>query len=412
MTKKRIAQTIVDICKNDAAFCMDIAGGDTDCFLSEIYEKTDEKAFLFSVDRYLATFGVRGHLYFYKKGHVPYIGFRLRQYKDSLFVTYSEEELPLEKGDEIVAIDGKSIPQVVEENLIFFGEPAERCSDSWEKIISYSDTVTVKRGENTFEYTICTDIRSTEKPPYERKKLTDGCFYIRLDNFFDDAKMKQFLEECKEEIENTPDLMIDVRENSGGNDTVFLPLLKYCLKENDAMCGKPIFTSAEEMLCTERNAENRIKLLRSYLEKATSEAECQYFETRILEQLQNKGRGFIPMAEDSFLFAERGTRLPEKVILLTDCGCGSSGESFVEIAAGLEKVTVIGRPTMGICDYSNLAYVDFGEYVLHYPTSRSKAIDKGEGTRGRGFQPKILIPWTPKHIQEDMDIVTALTLLR
>ena len=413
MTKKEVAQTIVDICRNDASFCKDIEGGNADRFLSEISEEMDEKTFLFSVDSYLASFGVRGHLYFYKKSNVPYsIGFRVRQYQDSLFVTSSEEELPIFNGDEIIAINGTPIAQVAEDFHVFFHEGSARCGDIWGKIISYSDTVTVKRMDKIFEYIVRTDVKRTERPSFECKKLADDCLYMRFGNFFDETEMQHFLADYKGEIETSQYLIIDVRENLGGSDTVFLPLLKYCLRENDNLCGKPIFTSAEEILFTERNVENRIKLYKSYFERAESEEVRRYFEKRIEEQINNKGKGFVQMEADSFLFAVSGSLLPEKIIVLTDYDCASSGESFVEIVSKLDKVTVIGRPTMGICDYSNLAYFDFGEYVLHYPTSRSMAIDEGRGTRGHGLLPDIFIHWSPKHIHEDIDITIALNLLR
>ena len=67
---------------------------------------------------------------------------------------------------------------------------------------------------------------------------------------------------------------------------------------------------------------------------------------------------------------------------------------------------------MGINDYANLSRFDFGDYVLHYPTSRSKAIDAGRGTRGRGIAPDIYVPWTPKHIFEDVDLAVAMERLK
>lgn len=408
MTRREIAETIVAICKNDASFCKDIKGDDPDRFLSEISEEASEKAFRFSVDRYLASFGVRGHLYFYRKGENESIGFRVRRYQDSLFVTDPGEGLPLMKGDEIVAIDFDPIPRAAEKFHVFVGESADRCSDGWEKIISYSDKITVTRGGKRFEYPIRTYPKREEKCSYEQKRLNEKGYYIKLRNFFDEAEMGRFLDGCKEEIERSRYLVIDVRENCGGSDTVFLPLLKFCLEKDDVMCGKSVFPSREEILYTERNAENRIRFYQSYLEKSVPEEVRQYLRRLIFEQRKNRGKGFVPADGDGFLFPDSGSFLPEKIFVLTDEGCGSSGESFVQTVAGLHKVTVIGRPTMGICDYSNLAYFDFGEYVLHYPTSRSMAIDEGKGMRGRGLQPDILIPWTPNHLREDVDLMTAI----
>ena len=67
MKKTEIAKTIIDICHEDASFCFDIKGGDPQSFLSEITDDMPDRDFLFSVDKYLATFKVWGQLYFYKK---------------------------------------------------------------------------------------------------------------------------------------------------------------------------------------------------------------------------------------------------------------------------------------------------------------------------------------------------------
>ncbi|PEY93521.1 peptidase, partial [Bacillus cereus] len=108
-----------------------------------------------------------------------------------------------------------------------------------------------------------------------------------------------------------------------------------------------------------------------------------------------------------------GRKSPSRVVILTDDTCGSSGDSFVEVAKKSLKVKVIGRPTAGLNDYSNLAVMEWADtFALYYPTSRLSIIDKGEGMSGIGIQPHIHIPWTPEHIQEDVDLKLALQLLQ
>ena len=56
------------------------------------------------------------------------------------------------------------------------------------------------------------------------------------------------------------------------------------------------------------------------------------------------------------------------------------------------KVKVLGRPTAGVNDYSNLAVMEWADtFALYYPTSRLSIIDKGEGMSGIGIQPHIHI---------------------
>lgn len=406
MEKEEIAQKIVEICENDAAFCKDIKV-DPKGFLSEISSDADDKSFLFSVDRYLAAFGVRGHLYFYRKDSVPQIGFRVRKYKNSLFVTNVNPELSLLLGDEIVALDGLPIPQVEKKYAGFFPEKAERCGEIFEKIISYSKFFTVKRGTE-LEFPVRTDLKPMQNRPFRAVVLNRDCLALKFDHFSDEGEMRRFLESAEAKICAFRYLLIDVRAHRGGNDTVFLPLLKYCLKEQDIFCDKPIFFADEDVLYTEFNVENRIRIFEDALKGGAIKESRRFFEEEIEFLRKNRGKGFLPQREDGFRFPKRGTRFPEKVVLLIDENCGSSGESFVQIASRLEKVTLIGRPTMGICDYSNLSYFDFGEYVLFYPTSRSRAIDRGEGMRGRGVLPDIFVPWSLKHFEKDVDVSIAL----
>lgn len=51
------------------------------------------------------------------------------------------------------------------------------------------------------------------------------------------------------------------------------------------------------------------------------------------------------------------------------------------------------------------------QFELWYPTSRLSRIDYGLGMTGKGIEPHIQIPWTPNHIETDVDMQTALNLL-
>lgn len=63
----------------------------------------------------------------------------------------------------------------------------------------------------------------------------------------------------------------------------------------------------------------------------------------------------IPIAGDSNV---------EKMYIITDSGCASSGDNFVAVFSMFPKVSVVGRPTMGILDYSNVAFVQYDDFSL------------------------------------------------
>ena len=96
---------------------------------------------------------------------------------------------------------------------------------------------------------------------------------------------------------------------------------------------------------------------------------------------------------------------------MSDVYFGSSGDNFVRMMKTFQKVTVLGRPTLGILDYSNCCEVDYGEYQFFFPTSRSLAIDHGKSMTDKGVQPDILVPWSPRHLENDVDLELALKWL-
>ncbi|KIL48377.1 hypothetical protein KR50_14130 [Jeotgalibacillus campisalis] len=118
---------------------------------------------------------------------------------------------------------------------------------------------------------------------------------------------------------------------------------------------------------------------------------------------------FQELLQETFI---KGTLLPKSIVVLTDNSCGSSGESFVETCKKSTKVKVMGRATMGLNDYANLASKSWDEgFVLMYPTSRLSRIDENKGMTGIGVEPHEYIAWTPEHLKTDVDLNMALSYL-
>ncbi|ERL65852.1 hypothetical protein L248_1928 [Schleiferilactobacillus shenzhenensis LY-73] len=90
---------------------------------------------------------------------------------------------------------------------------------------------------------------------------------------------------------------------------------------------------------------------------------------------------------------------------------GSAGDSFVLVAKNAPKVTVVGRNTMGVWDYANVATQSYTGFDLNYPISRAAWVDEGKGIDGIGVPPDIHLPWTPATITEDLDLKKALAVL-
>lgn len=209
-------------------------------------------------------------------------------------------------------------------------------------------------------------------------------------------------------------LIIDVRINKGGSDLAYFDLLPYLFEGEEIDLNS--FDEDTTMLtnCTTRNVELRVRLLEEALTSIEDTATLNYINNLITSLKENKGNGFVELdfTEEESSFLLKTKRGPEKIILLTDVYCGSSGDSFVETCKHSSKVTVIGRPTLGLNDYANIAVMDQeNKFELWYPTSKLSTVDEGKGMNGIGIQPDIYIPWTPKHFKEDIDLKKALELL-
>lgn len=77
------------------------------------------------------------------------------------------------------------------------------------------------------------------------------------------------------------------------------------------------------------------------------------------------------------------------------------------------KVTVVGRATMGVNDYSDLVIKEWNDmFSLYYPISRRVQKTLNDHLHGKGVQPNRYIPWTPEHIDKDLDFLYALEILK
>lgn len=97
----------------------------------------------------------------------------------------------------------------------------------------------------------------------------------------------------------------------------------------------------------------------------------------------------------------QGQASPPNVYVLTDVTCGSSGDTFATNVKRSPKVKVIGRPTMGIVDFCNVVMMDYGEYEFGYSISK---MNEKYYINETGVKPNVHIPWTPRHLEGDVDL--------
>ena len=418
MKKLELFDAVVTILQEDSSTKKEI-GADPDLFRQRIADDMPEAEFLYTMHAYLASFGILSHLSFYPKDK-PVLGFRLRRYENALYVLDAKEGTGLQKGDRIEKLDGIPLSDYYQQHQEFFvSRSPERQYLDWGLLVKTALSLEVVRQGERMQLTVGDVVESSEKTGFEADFIQPDTYYLKMENFHNEAAIGALYQKALPEMAQAKHVIIDVRVNHGGSDSLYFPLLTYTLPPDQTF--KDLEADEDfgmEILYTKTNVAHRLQQFESYLkDPALSPGSRKMIEEFSKDLLANQNKGYLVYGEESddsedilssFIGLEEA---PEKIVLLADVTCGSSGDSFVDIMKRMPKVTVIGRPTLGILDYSNCCVADFGDYELCYPTSRSLAIDAGCGMTDIGVLPDIEVLWTPKHLERDIDLEVALDYL-
>ncbi|ALC91792.1 hypothetical protein AM500_19885 [Bacillus sp. FJAT-18017] len=417
---RSIFEEIVSITNNDYAGCLDKKGWDNPDSYRNILAALEERnkllpeRFADLVSDYLLDF-MDSHMYFKlvhsKENKVYDNGFRVRRYQDRLYVTEVWAEGGLEAGDAIIALDGMPVPHLVEKHKReLMTDVAER--EHWRQVVkNYSichvlDTCGRLKEVELHRYEV-----QPLRPEFSVEVLDKDTVLMTLPDFSDLHAIGKLIHQHEAQLASIPNLLIDVRRNSGGSDSAFAELVPYLFEEG----GITIELDSYRMKynCTERNYNLTSQFMNGFLQEVRDERLKQKFSDFMIAFSKNRGNGFVDLNGELPTVTFSGKNYPKNIIVLSDTYTASAGEMFVDLCKISSKVTVIGRPTAGVNDYANLVIQEWkGLFELWYPTSRMESIDKGNGTSGKGIAPDIYIPWTPEHTKEDVDLKMALSMLR
>ncbi len=420
----KIFKEVVSITHHDYSGCIDKEGWDDPTTYLQIIAKLERQGELTPVQ---FTEIVHDYLLDFKDNHMFFkmysnnqplnsVGFQVKRYEDRLYITSTSQEIRVKKGQSILALDNMKIPDL----LIKYKKHLNATTyerEKWDYVLSKSSSCTLIDEDGVTETITLHKYKQSEYTPiYSCKQHNKDTLLITLTDFANTDAINTLLDSHKDELNTFPNLIIDVRLNRGGSDDAFFKLLPYLFEDKEIS----LLDSSDTMQLnhTKRNFHLRMKDIEMEDYDSLDELSKLFTDIFIQDLKKNYKKGFVTF-DTSGLPKElqslkiHGRKSPSRVVILTDDTCGSSGDSFVEVAKKSLKVKVIGRPTAGLNDYSNLAVMEWADtFALYYPTSRLSIIDKGEGMSGIGIQPHIHIPWTPEHIQEDVDLKLALQLLQ
>lgn len=166
-------------------------------------------------------------------------------------------------------------------------------------------------------------------------------------------------------LENTENLIIDLRGNPGGTTTAYQKLLPY-------ISGSTIRHTSAEFLATETYINN----LEAYKKTLDKNADTRSIDANIKTLRENLGK-FVNfnLTGESFYTEKvvQGTKRPKHVLILANKGTGSSAEYFLFIAKQSKSVKIMGTPSYGALDYGNAYLNELGctGYQIFMPTYRA-----------------------------------------
>lgn len=212
-----------------------------------------------------------------------------------------------------------------------------------------------------------------EKVELEAKALGSNIFYLKISSFKYEniAPFKELFEKHKKQIEKSRALIIDIRDNFGGTDDVYQPLLPYILTN-------PLRIMNVEFLST----QTLIDGLRDYAVKNIKRdtiAQIKEIEDGLKAYKDSLGKYVLyDNKKVSIETFKLKTKSPAQVVILANGNVASAGENFLFSARQSKKVKIMGTPTMGVLDYGSIREFRFGcdNYELYLPTYRSARLPK------------------------------------
>lgn len=218
--------------------------------------------------------------------------------------------------------------------------------------------------------------------------LSDSTFYIRIPSFADD-NAEILTKKHWNEIASRPNLIIDIRNNGGGQDNYFQIL-------TDLIYDRPYQSKGVEWYATEDN----INMFENALKNGKiKDGEDGVKWTKALLEVMKKNKGkFVVhplMGSDETISNDTVYTNPKRVGIIINEENASSAEQFLLVARNSRKTILFGDcNTAGVLDYSNAISekLPSGKYELIFPMTRSRRLPDNP-IDNIGIAPDVIIPF-------------------
>ncbi|WP_394781449.1 S41 family peptidase [Undibacterium sp.] len=233
------------------------------------------------------------------------------------------------------------------------------------------------------------------------KVLSKTTLLLTLPTFRDSyrADIESLLKKNRSALEEHPNWIVDVRSNNGGSDSSYSPLLPWLTSggfavQNAEWLSTPENLHAQETICSVTG----------------DKASCDEFLAPVIDALRDTPAGHYTLAKGATAISygvavNLEKHRPKHIAVLIDRACGSSCEQFLLTVRQSQSVKLLGRPSSGQLDVSNLRphLLPSGNRALLYATSRSSRLPDMPIDQ-IGVQPDILLPRTADAAATDNEV--------
>ena len=219
------------------------------------------------------------------------------------------------------------------------------------------------------------------------EQLNERTVYFRIPSFQHSQKqaIDSVITRNKSAILNTENLIIDIRNGTGGSYTSYQELLPF-------IYTNPIRTIGVEYLSTKLNNQRMLDFIED--PENAFDDDFKIWAKEGYDKLEEKLGEFVNIEDETVSISEYDTIYsnPKNIGIIINNQNGSSDEQFLIAAKQSKKVKLFGTSTMGVLDISNTYFVSSpcNDFELGYCLSRSMRIPDFS-IDGIGIQPDYFI---------------------
>jgi len=235
--------------------------------------------------------------------------------------------------------------------------------------------------EDDPKYSQYIKVLNSELPYIE--KINETTLYFRIPSFNHQLKknIDKVLNDNREQLLKTKNLIIDIRNNGGGSDASYSSIIQY-------LYTNPIRTVGVEFLSTKLNNSRMLEFINN--PEYGFDDNSKKWAKNAYDKLESRLGEFVNLNQYMSSIYKKDTifQFPKNVGIIINEANGSTAEQFLLEAKQSKKVKLFGVTTYGVLDISNMHSVESPckEFKLGYSLSRSMRLPEFIVDE-RGIQP-------------------------